>query len=96
MHLPCQAAFIAEHLSGAPSKAPAPSRQPSRDPAAPVNGKPGSGLGLKQLLASHQNALLEDERQLLTDAAALLKVMRRPVRSACDPDASWPGLILNI
>ena len=48
-------------------------------PKAPVEPDPSSNgapqrLGLKQLLASHQDALLEDERQFLTDAAALLKV----------------------
>ena len=74
-----QAARIYQHILAGPGSdatvkdRPAQPLEAEQD-AAHGNGKTEGVSGLKQLLASHQDALLEDERALLTDAAALLQV----------------------
>ena len=75
-HASAQAAYIAERLTTGSRQGPS-AQEAAAAPTQPAgvgNGKAGRGMGLKQLLASHQNALLEDERLFLTDAAALLQV----------------------
>lgn len=64
------------------------SAQPTKQPDRSANGVVTQrGSNLRQLLASHQNDLLEDERKFLTDATALLKVesarLSAPLSASC-------------